>query len=295
MAIGRGLESLIPSKKSGQEKTSKDESVFLIDIEVIKPNPGQPRREFDREALRELASSIREHGILQPLVVRKIEEETSSGTRITYELIAGERRLRAAKMAGLPRVPAMVRETISDGKSLEISVIENVQREDLNALERAIAFERLQKEFEMTQQEISERIGKSREVVANALRLLRLPKLIQEAILRDELSEGHARAILAHDDEDIQLKLYDRIKTQGMNVREAETAAREAKAGLRRTGAPIREADAERAELEQQIREALGSGEVRIVRQSGKEKGSISIRFLTKQQLRDIARKIVKS
>lgn len=289
MPLGRGLESLIPSKRTPRAQEEPADSVFLVDIEFIQPNPFQPRREFDRAALKELSFSIRQYGVLQPLVVRKVEEETEGGTKVAYQLIAGERRWRAAKIAGVPRVPVIVREEVSDKTSLELSLIENVQREDLNALERARAFGRLLEEFQLTQKEIAERIGKSREVIANALRLLRLPIVIQEGISRGEISEGHARALLAVEDEKGQIRLYGQIKSGGMSVRAAEEAARSAR---QQSKPPVREADPERAELETRIREALGVPETRITHQVGKEEGTISIRYLTKQQLRDIAKRI---
>ena len=174
------------------------ESIFHIEIEKITPNPDQPRRHFDQDALHELASSIREFGFLQPLVVSKVEKETPTGIEVEYQIIAGERRFMAAKMLGLPRVPAIIRNINLEREKLELGVIENIQRENLNPIEMARAFQRLQEEFRMTQREIAAKLGKSREVVANSVRLLDLPEYIQRAVEKGEVSESNAR--LAHCD-----------------------------------------------------------------------------------------------
>jgi ParB family chromosome partitioning protein len=213
-------------KKSTSQKIIEDnpaqESVFQIEVEKIEPNPGQPRRVFDQAALQDMAHSIREFGILQPLVVTKIEKETPMGIDISYQLIAGERRLMAAKLLGLRLVPAIVRKVGLEREKLELAIIENIQRENLNPLETARAFQRLQEEFRMTQREIAAKMGKSREVVANTVRLLDLPLYVQEALGRGELSESHARMLLAIDDPGAQKRLFDEIIQNGLTTRDVK-------------------------------------------------------------------------
>lgn len=224
----RGLESLIPQKKNDySEEASGKESVFLIDIEHIKPNPYQPRREFNREELNNLADSIKAYGILQPLMVSKVEKEVPSGRQVEYELIAGERRLRAAKIAKLPRVPVIVRHSINNTQKLEVSLIENIQRNDLSPLEEARAFQRLREEFGMSQADIARRVSKSRPYVANIVRMLSLPKDMQDALSRGDINEGHTRPLLSLASSDTQEKLFAEIVSQGFTVRQAEERARQ--------------------------------------------------------------------
>jgi ParB family chromosome partitioning protein len=185
-------------KNFQRERTfTGSDAVFQIEVEKIKPNPLQPRRDFNKEELSELAQSIREFGILQPLVVSKVLKETDSGAEVEYQLIAGERRLMAAKLIGLPRVPAIIKKIDEQRVKLELALIENIQRRDLNPIEEARAYASLQDEFGLTQREIAARVGKSREAVANTMRLLNLPVYIQEALAQRKLSESQGRALLA--------------------------------------------------------------------------------------------------
>lgn len=211
-----------------RKKHAEDLAVFYIETEKIVPNREQPRRHFDEESLRELAASIREFGILQPIVVRKIEHEVSMGTQVEYELIAGERRLMAAKMLGLERIPAIVKNVELERERLEIAVIENIQREDLNAIEMARAFARLQDEFRMTQREIAARLGKSRETIANTLRLLDLPSDIRQALEEKKISESHGRLLLTINDPGIQIKIFHDILAMPMTTRELRNRVRAA-------------------------------------------------------------------
>jgi ParB family chromosome partitioning protein len=208
------------SPRRPEESRDTHQAVFQIEVEKIAPNPHQPRREFNEEALKELAQSIREFGILQPLVVTKVEKETPTGVDVSYELIAGERRLMAAKFLGLPRVPAIVRTVNAERDRLEMAVIENIQRENLNPIEMARAFARLQDEFRLTQREIASRLGKSREVVANTLRLLDAPTYIQDAVSKGEISESHARLLLAVTEPDAQEKLFRDLLDRHLTTRE---------------------------------------------------------------------------
>ena len=222
----RGLESLIPKKRNNKTKNSDKESVFLIDTDQIKPNPYQPRKEFKQEELADLADSIKVYGVLQPLVVTKVEQDVPTGRHVEYELIAGERRLRAARLAGLPRVPVVVRQSTPKQK-LEASLIENLQRDDLTPLEEANAFQKLQEEFGIRQKDIAKRVSKSASYVTNTLRILSLPEHIKDALAVRDINEGHTRPLLALQNTPYQDKLLKEIQGQGLTVRQAEERSRE--------------------------------------------------------------------
>lgn len=203
-------------------------SIFWVETDKIKPNPYQPRREFDERALVDLADSIRQYGVLQPLVVTRNEIEKPDGLAVEYELIAGERRLRASRIAGLPQVPVIIRSGAEDAKvKLELAIIENLQREDLNPIDRAWAFMRLHSEFGFTHAEIGKKMGKSREYVSNSLRLLALPQDIMTALAERKISEGHTRPLMMLSDRpDEQTTLFKEIVIKKLSVREAEALAR---------------------------------------------------------------------
>lgn len=215
-ALGRGLDSLI---SMSEIRTDGSTAITEIDVERISPNPEQPRHTFDREALEELAASISELGIIQPLSLRKLDTGD-------YQIIAGERRWRAAKIAGLRSVPAYVR-TASDSEITEMALIENIQREDLNAIEIALTFKKLIDQYELTQERLSERIGKKRATVANFLRLLKLPAEVQLGLRDKRVDMGHARALLSVDDPTMQLALYNEILRHDLSVRRVEELARQ--------------------------------------------------------------------
>ncbi len=214
-ALGRGLDSLI---SMGDIRTEGSSAISEIDVDRIVPNPDQPRRTFDETTLEELAASIRELGVVQPLTLRM-------GDDGNYQIIAGERRWRAAQKAGLTSVPAYVR-TVSDSEMTEMALIENIQREDLNAIEVALGFKKLIDTYNLTQERLSERLGKNRATIANHLRLLRLPAEIQLGLRDRKLDMGHARAILSVDDPKIQLKLYKMVIKEGLSVRAVEELGR---------------------------------------------------------------------
>lgn len=214
-ALGRGLDSLI---SMGDIRTEGSSAISEIDVDRISPNPDQPRRTFDETTLEELAASIRELGVVQPLTLRM-------GDDGNYQIIAGERRWRAAQKAGLTSVPAYVR-TVSDSEMTEMALIENIQREDLNAIEVALGFKKLIDSYNLTQERLSERLGKNRATIANHLRLLRLPAEIQLGLRDRKLDMGHARAILAVEDPKIQLKLYKMVIKEGLSVRAVEELGR---------------------------------------------------------------------
>ncbi|MDD6900874.1 MAG: ParB/RepB/Spo0J family partition protein [bacterium] len=215
-ALGRGLNSLI---SMDDVQPSGSSAINEIAIHLIKPNPDQPRTNFNEEALEELATSIREHGIIQPLTVRAADAGT-------YMIISGERRFRAAKLAGLESVPAYVR-TANDGQITEMALIENIQREDLNAIEIALTFRKLIDQYELTQERLSERIGKKRATIANFLRLLKLPAEVQLGLRDKTVDMGHARALLSVEKPTQQLRLYNEILKKGLSVRQVEQRAKE--------------------------------------------------------------------
>ena len=208
---GRGLDALIDT---GEVRTQGSSNLNEIELSHIEPNPNQPRREFDEEALQELAASIREIGIIQPITLRKVADDR-------YQIIAGERRWRASQLAGLKAIPAYIR-TVEDENVMEMALIENIQREDLNAIEIALAYEHLAETTGMTQERISERVGKSRAAVTNYMRLLKLPAQVQMALKNKEIDMGHARALLALDSPSIQIKLFKEIQKNGYSVRKVE-------------------------------------------------------------------------
>jgi ParB family chromosome partitioning protein len=214
-ALGRGLDSLISMDDTPARGTSAINDVAL---DKITPNPDQPRTTFDEEALEELAASIRELGIIQPLSLRKTGPDS-------YQIIAGERRFRAEKIAGLTSVPAYVR-TAHDSELTEMALIENIQREDLNAIEIALTFKKLIDQYNLTQERLSERIGKKRATIANFLRLLKLPSEVQLGLRDKRVDMGHARALLAIDDPRVQLKIYKEILKEGLSVRKVEELAK---------------------------------------------------------------------
>jgi len=221
--LGRGVGALLPD-----EVESDAERFFLCDIDKIRPNPHQPRSYFDPEKLEELAESIRDRGVIQPLLVTR-----AKGNR--YYLIAGERRLRAARLAELEEVPVVVMEADSADEQLELALIENIQRHDLNAIEEATAYARLIEEFSLTQEEVARRVGKKRSTITNVLRLLKLPPTIQEDVVQQRLSEGHARVLLRlQDDEPFLLEMRERILAEKLSVRQTENLCR----GGRKNDAP---------------------------------------------------------
>jgi len=216
--LGRGLGALIPQRPEAPEAHATP-GLAEIPISQIQPNPYQPRKTFNEASIEELARSVREHGIVQPLVV------TRAGDK--YKLIAGERRFRAAQKAGLTTVPALIKEMMQEGDALQIALIENIQREDLNPIEEALAYHQLHDDFQLTQEEISKRVGKERSTVANFLRLLKLPEPVKKLLASGQLSMGHARALLAIESPKKQEQLADRVVRKNLNVRQTEMLASE--------------------------------------------------------------------
>ena len=214
-ALGRGLGALIDDA----EKMKQTAGINEIELSNIEANPFQPRSKFDEEALEELAGSIREIGLIQPITLRKVAEDK-------YQIIAGERRFRAAQMAGLKTVPAYIRKAKDDGM-LEMALVENIQREDLDAIEIAVSYQRLMEELEFTQEDLSSRVGKKRSTIANYLRLLKLPAVIQKGLREKQISMGHARAIINIEDPDTQTMIYNQIIKYAFSVRKVEEIVRD--------------------------------------------------------------------
>ena len=219
-ALGRGLDALISSEELHTQGSS---TINEVPLDQIEPNPNQPRREFDPETLQDLANSIREIGIVQPITLRQTADDR-------YQLISGERRWRASQMVGLSTIPAYIRK-INDENVMEMALVENIQREDLNAIEIALAYAHLLENEGMTQEKVSERVGKSRVAVANYLRLLKLPAQVQMALQKKEIDMGHARALVALDSPSQQLKVFDQIRKNGMSVRQVEELVKKLKNG----------------------------------------------------------------
>lgn len=270
-------EDKIPPKRQAPE------AVFHIEVSKIKPNPEQPRREFPEEGIRELAISIREFGLLQPIVVRKIEREVPSGTEVEYELISGERRLMAAKMLGMELIPAIIRKVETGRERLEMAIIENLQRENLNPVEVARALARLQDEFRMTQREIAARLGKSREAVANTMRLLDLPPYIREALEKNQITESHGRLLLTISEPALQEKLFHDLLERHLTTRELKSRVRSVKpsprAGAETTLPP------ELKMLQEKLSSELGAP-VQIHRHGAS--GRITISFYSEEELKNI-------
>lgn len=267
-ALGKGLGALIPEKGIPEGEGKK--ALQQCGIEEVQPNPFQPRKTFSDEHLQELVDSIREKGILQPLLVRR----KSDG----YELIAGERRWRAAQRAGLREIPILVRD-VSDSEMLELSLIENLQRENLNPIEEAEAYKRLMEQFHLTQEEISRKVGKDRTTIANTVRLLRLPPEIKLSLAEGKITMGHARAFLSLDEVDKQKLLWKRLLSGGLSVRQTENLVKRLRT---RSSSTPRRSNPEWSALIEELQRALGT-KVRIV---GKRKrGKIEIDFFSPDEL----------
>ena len=289
--LGKGLDSLIPNKnvksakpsvKADEKKAAPKEEILeagpiMVKINKVEPNRDQPRKDFDEDALMELADSIRQFGILQPLLVQKKKNY--------YEIIAGERRWRAAKLAGIKEVPIIVKD-YTDQEIVEISLIENIQRENLNPIEEAMAFKRLLQEFQLKQDEVAERVSKSRTAVTNSMRLLKLSPRVQQMIIDDMISTGHARALLAIDDEEQQFILANKIFDEKLSVRETEKLVKALKN-------PKKEVKKEKPEhtfiyenIEEQIKNIMGTKV--SVNQKANGKGKIEIEYYSEEELERI-------
>lgn len=266
-ALGRGLDALLPAAPPG--------AVQEVAVERIEPNPDQPRQRFEGAALDDLAASIREHGVVQPLVVARTGDDR-------YRLIIGERRWRAARLAGLERVPVVIKDA-SDRQTLELALVENVQRSDLNPLEEAAAYQRLIQDFGLTQQQVAQQVGRSRVTIANTLRLLALPETLKRAVIEDRITEGHARAILGLTDRQAQLAVLERVEREELSVRQTEELVR--RLTETRVPRPQPERSPDVAALEDELRQSLGT---RVTLRPGKKGGKIVIEYYSEEEFQGL-------
>ncbi len=268
--LGRGLGALIP----GGENLPAESGVALVSVDVVSPNPRQPRSSMHPEELEELTASIREHGVLQPLIVTPGKAEGQ------YILIAGERRLQAARLAGLKIVPVLVRQA-TDQQRLELAIIENVQRADLSALEEAEAYRQLAEDFDLSHEDIATRVGKSRVAVTNTLRLLKLPDVVKNALIENRISEGHARALLALGTAEARSAALRTVMAQELNVRQTEVLVRKLsgeKPAAKKKSAPPPDI----TELEERLRHSLGT---KVSLRAGKKGGTVTIYYYSDEEL----------
>ena len=278
--LGKGLDALFADNDTGSFGTQ------VLRISEIEPNKAQPRKEFDEATLADLADSIREHGVLQPLLVRPL----SSGD---YQLIAGERRWRAARMAGLIEVPVVVRE-MDDQEEAEIALIENLQRQDLNPMEESLGYQNLQEKYGLTQEQIAKSVGKSRPVITNALRLLKLPEAVQEMLRKNEITTGHARALLSIEDGTLVAQLAQEIRRSALSVRETERRAADAAQG--RSGKKARSNAGQQydrfiQELQLAATEELGRT-VRVQEKGNAGGGTITLEYFNRNDLSEIMERL---
>ncbi len=281
-ALGRGLDALISTQD--EVHTGGSSSINEVPLFKIMANPNQPRREFDADALQELAESIRQIGIIQPITLRLMDDGK-------YQIIAGERRWRASQMAGLSSIPAYVR-TADDENMMQMALVENIQREDLNAIEIALAYQHLIEQYGLTQDKLSEKVGKNRATIANYLRLLKLPAQVQMALQNKEVDQGHARALLGLDQPSLLLKLYNEIKEKGYSVRQVEemvkalNSGETLKSGRHTLKNATKRLPEEYTELRNRISDVFGTKVQMTCSQQGK--GKISIAFATEEELEHI-------
>lgn len=275
--LGKGLDSLIPESKGKMPLQNTENGEHIVKINKVEPNREQPRRKFKEDELLELADSIRQFGVIQPLLVKKKDDY--------YEIIAGERRWRAAKMAGIKEIPVIVKDYTSQ-EILEISLIENIQRENLNPIEEAIAYKRLLSEFHMKQDEVAERVSKSRTAISNTMRLLKLDERVQNMVIEDEISAGHARALIDIEDAEEQYNLALRISSEGLSVRDIENIVRQIKRPSRKSGKKEPENIFVYKDLEEKLLTSLGTKV--SIRPKANGKGKIEIEYYSNDELEHI-------
>ena len=279
--LGRGLSALLGDDADDYASLERVRPARELPVEFLKPNPDQPRQHFDETALKELAASIAEKGILQPILVRRAGDDSNE-----YQIVAGERRWRAAQLAGLHNVPVIVKD-LTDAETLEVALIENVQRSDLNPVDEAQGYQALIKEFQYTQEELAKIIGKSRSHIANALRLLTLPESIFAMLIDGRLTAGHARTLIGADN---ALELASDILSRGLNVREAEKLVRGGAAPRAKKNTPPTEKDPDTLALEENITNALGLKVT--IDFKGEAGGSVRVDYKTLEQLDEICQKL---
>lgn len=278
--LGRGMLALMDENEL---QTVDKSQINVVDINKIIPNRYQPRKQFDEEALKELADSIREKGVIQPVIVTELGDGR-------YELVAGERRLRASRMAGLMDMPVIIRD-FSDEDKLEIALIENIQREDLNAIEEALAYKEIMDRLKISQEELAKKVGKNRSSIANTLRLLKLPEFVREKIISRELTEGHARAVLVLEDVDQMIAFAGLIIEKGWSVREAEQEAKlfDKKPEAQTIDPSPKSRGAGMEELEERFIRSIGA---KVEIRGNQKKGKIVIHYFSKEDLENIYRNL---
>lgn len=274
--LGKGLGALIPEENVEERSTNKEEVNNLININLIKANEDQPRKSFDEEKIIQLSESIKEHGVIQPIILKKDGE--------TYSIVAGERRWRAAKIAGVKDIPAIVME-LSDKEILEISLIENIQRQDLNPIEEAIAYKKLIDEFHLTQEQLSNRVGKSRTSITNCLRLLNLDKRVQDYLIDGVITEGHGRAILSVEDKELQYKLAQSIIDEGLSVREVERLIKSIITEKKNTKPKIKDLNPHYIDIKDKLESLFGT---KVLLMDKRNKGKIEIEYYSQEDLQRI-------
>ena len=272
--LGKGLDALIPAEKVGQ-------GYVILGIDEIRPNTYQPRKDFDEEAINELAVSIQEKGIIQPIVVRK--------NMNAYEIIAGERRWRAAQRVGLTKIPVIIKD-VSDREVLELALVENLQREDLNPIEEATAYGQLIEDFGLTHEEISKRIGKERSTITNQLRLLKLPEEVREAVIKGEITAGHARALLGLESPNKMKEVLEAIRKEKLSVRKTEKLVQKLLAD-KQTAIKSHDIDPYIKHLTDELKKALGT-QVKIIDKGGE--GRIEIEYYSKDELERLIEILIK-
>ena len=283
--LGKGLDSLIPASaakkqtvnhnpEKRQKEEEKKEGEFFVKISKVEPNREQPRKSFDEDALQELADSIKQFGILQPLIVKKKDDY--------YEIVAGERRWRAAKIAGLKEVPVILKE-FNEQEIVEISLIENIQRENLNPIEEAVAFKRLMEDFSLKQDEIAERVSKSRTAVTNSMRLLKLDKRVQQMVVDEMISTGHARALLSLENDELQYTVAQKIFDEKLSVRETEKLVKSILNPKKQKKILEEGEDLVYRNLEEKIKSIVGTKV--LIQRKGKNKGKIEIEYYSMEEL----------
>lgn len=266
--LGKGLGALLPTEDTYVKE------VMELKVNEIEPNLDQPRKNFDDDKLQQLSDSIKKHGVVQPIIVKKEND--------TYRIVAGERRWRAARLAGLKSIPVIIKE-ISNKQVMEIALIENLQREDLNPIEEAEAYDKLMKEHDMTQEEIASTVGKSRSAVANSLRLLNLDNKVREYLIAGLITGGHARALLSVEDSKLRMEILDLVVKEGLNVRDTEKLVK--KSLYRKPRRKAAKEDVQNIEIEEHLKEVFGT-KVKLV--SGRNKGKIMIEYYSNDELERI-------
>lgn len=270
-ALGRGLDALLPAESTGLRE---------VEVGRIEPNPTQPRQRFERKSLEDLAASVREHGVVQPLVVTAIGDDR-------YRIVVGERRWQAAKLAGLTRVPVVIKD-LSDRQTLEMALVENVQRADLNPLEEAMAYQRLIQDFGLTQLQVAQQVGRSRAAVANTLRLLSLPEAIKSPVVDGRITEGHARALLGLPSEEAQRALLERIEREDLSVRQTEEIVQRLQQPRQIKHRAVKSPDI--TSLEDDLRRSLGT---KVTLRHGKRGGRIVIEYYSDEEFQGLYERLL--